>query len=129
MRRDEFRSDIRTQNPQRVRIEGERYSFGAGCSGTLHNFPQDFLVTAMHAIKITDAHDGGAEIAGHFFDRAKDPHAISNSSLRPSCARRTRSGSVLLVSSWGRLLEMWVKYGRLGLRSSISGNECATVKC
>src|SRR5262249_61160834 len=112
-----------------MRLKGDGNGLAAIGPGAAHYFAQDVLVAAMDAVKVADAGNGRSKIGGHFLQRAEDSHAISNSSFNPSCARRTCSGRVLLVSWWGRSWEICVKKARRGLSSSTRPRELATVEC
>src|SRR5579864_832261 len=128
-RRDQARRCLRPQNLQRMRLEGYGHSAGVGFAGAAHHFLQNLPMTAMNAVEIPHGHDAGTKIGGDFLQCPEDPHAISNSSLSPSWARRTCSGNDRLVSSWGRSWQMWVKNARRGCNSSTRRRELATVEC
>src|SRR5262249_12350146 len=97
--RNQLGSNIGAQNPQGMRIEGQSDRLGAGGAGSLYHLIQHLPVAAVHAVKIADADNGRTQVARDFFNGTENPHAISNSSFKPSCARRTWLGNDLLVSS------------------------------
>src|SRR5262249_2474818 len=92
-RSDQPRGDLWPQDLQRMWIECDHNRACPGCPRALNDFLQDLLMAAMHAVEISHADNAGPESAGNFGQCAKDSHAISNSSLRPSCARRTCAGN------------------------------------
>src|SRR5262249_60607726 len=105
-RSDQFWRSVRPQNAQGMGIERNDNSLATGCTSTLDHLPQYVLVSQMHAVKVAHADNGLAETIRDFLKRAEDPHAISNSSLRPSWASRTCGGRLRLVSSCARSCEM-----------------------
>src|SRR5215469_15178921 len=88
-RSDQLGSNVWPQNAQRMRLEGYGDRPAAGLMRASDHFFHDLLMSAMHAVKITHADDGGSKIVRDLFNRSEDSHAMSNSSFRPSCARRT----------------------------------------
>src|SRR5579871_3922494 len=97
-----------------MRIEGHGNGLASYRTSAFGNFAQDFPVAAVNAIEVADRDQTWSEILWNLFQRAKDLHAISNSSFNPSCASLTFSGKPLFVSSWGRSWEICVKKARLG---------------
>src|SRR5262249_40873647 len=128
-RRDQPRHHVGPQDAKRMGLKGDRNRLAAAFACTLHHLAQNVLVAAMDAVKIAHPHDRGSKVCGNCLQRTEDLHAISNSSFRPSCARRTCSGRLMLVSWCGKSCEMWVKKARLGCSSSTSASELATVEC
>src|SRR5579872_1191342 len=132
---------------------------GAEFPGAAYHLCQDVLVSAVHAVEVAHAQHSAAEIGGKFLEMAVDLQAvlssrflvraparrggreaqtdgtpalrfqISNSSFRPSCARRTCGGREALVCSCGRSWQIWVKNARCGCRRSTMRTEFSTVEC
>src|SRR5262249_37077731 len=128
-RRDQPRHHVRPQNAEGMGLKCDCNCFTAVCARAPYDLMQHLLVAAMNTVKVANADDSRSKTGWHFVQRAEDSHAISNSSFRPSCARRTCSGRLRLVSACGRSWEMCVKKARRGFSSSTRLSEFATVEC
>ena len=55
-------------------LEGDRHRLGALLPRALHDFLEHVAVSAMHAVKVPDAHQRRAEVGGNILEFVEDLH-------------------------------------------------------
>src|SRR5260370_42002048 len=74
-RSQQFEVVIGMQDAGGVRLEGDNHRVRVPFPGSAHDGAYDVTVSAVHAVKVTDADDRGTEVAGEVVELAKGSHS------------------------------------------------------
>src|SRR5579875_3967692 len=85
-RREQLGSNVRTQDAQRVRLEGHHHSVTAEAARPLRHVAYHLLVRAMHPVEVSHTHYRGTEIGRHVIEMAKNSHSFPRECLECSSA-------------------------------------------
>ena len=79
---DQAQRNLRTQDANRMGVEGDRDGAGMQRARTRNHFPQDSLMSAMHAIEIPNRHHRRTEVGRNFLNGMEDVHGYSSNGTR-----------------------------------------------
>ena len=79
---NQTKRNLRAQDADRMGIEGYGHRVRVKSVRALDDFGDDSLMSAMHAIEISNGDYGGPEIGGNFFSGMEDPHGYNSKGIR-----------------------------------------------